>query len=160
MAATTPDISIRFASPEELQAVYGLVHELAVYEREPNEPSISLETFVRQGTQAEPWYKTLVAVAGAEVVGMLLYFRAFSTWKGAMYYMDDIVVEESWRRHGIGAKLMERLLQEALDNEVNLIKWQVLDWNEPAIQFYKKYNIQMDGGEWLNCRLFREDFKR
>jgi ribosomal protein S18 acetylase RimI-like enzyme len=77
-----------------------------------------------------------------------------------MSYMDDIVVKEAYRQHGIGSQLMNKLVDEAMAEGINLIKWQVLDWNEPAIRFYKKYNVQMDGGEWLNCRLFKEDFKQ
>jgi GNAT superfamily N-acetyltransferase len=160
MAVLPHSIVVRQARAEDLEAVYGLIHELAVYEKEPGEPSNPFDVFFAQGTGSDPWYRVLVAEHQNEIIGMALYFRAYSTWKGAMYYMDDIVVKEAYRQHGIGSQLMNKLVDEAMAEGINLIKWQVLDWNEPAIRFYKKYNVQMDGGEWLNCRLFKEDFKQ
>jgi GNAT superfamily N-acetyltransferase len=86
------------------------------------------------------------------VIGFVLYYIRYSTWKGQRMYLEDFLVTEKARGKGVGKLLFDRLIEEAKEKKFNGIVWQVLDWNEPAINFYKKYNAKMDG-EWLNCSI-------
>jgi ribosomal protein S18 acetylase RimI-like enzyme len=90
---------------------------------------------------------------GGEVIGFALYYIRYSTWKGQAMYLEDIIITNDWRGKGIGKLLFDRLIEEAKEKKFNRIIWQVLDWNEPAINFYKKYNAEMDGS-WLNCSIY------
>jgi len=86
------------------------------------------------------------------VIAFALYYIRYSTWKGQVMYLEDIIVTESMRGKGIGKMLMDRLIEEAKEKGFRRITWQVLDWNEPAINFYKKFNASFDG-EWVNVRI-------
>src|SRR5690606_4986555 len=104
----------------------------------------------------EELFKIFVAEVEGEVVGMALYYYTFSTWKGKMLYLEDFVVRQKFRRAGIGHALFEKVIEEARQNQCALMKWQVLDWNQPAISFYEKYNVEFDKG-WWNGKLFFRD---
>ncbi|MBC7937883.1 MAG: GNAT family N-acetyltransferase [Rhizobacter sp.] len=90
--------------------------------------------------------------SGEQVVGFALYYIRYSTWKGQRLYLEDLLVTDNMRGKGIGHLLFDRLIQECRDKKFSGMMWQVLDWNEPAINFYKKYNANMDG-EWINGSL-------
>ena len=149
------EISIRPAESSDLEAVYGLIKELALYENAPNEPSNALETFLADGKGENPKYRVLVAEHHQEIVGIALYYLGYSTWKGAMMYLDDLVVRESYRRHGIGKKLLTALQDTAREHKVNQLRWHVLDWNEPAIAFYNKIGASLDN-TWITCKMEKE----
>lgn len=146
------DITVRPAVKEDCPRMMELVHELAVYERAPDEVTVTLEHFEESGFGTTPVWWAFVAEAKGQVVGFALYYIRYSTWKGCRMYLEDILVTEAYRRNGIGALLMNRLVQEAREKNFHGISWQVLDWNEPAIKFYEKYNAAFDG-EWLNVRI-------
>ena len=99
-----------------------------------------------------------VAETEGRVVGLALYYTKYSTWKGKAIYLDDIIVNEEYRRYGIGGKLFEEVVKVGKEMGVRKIDWQVLDWNEPAIQFYKKYNTIFNN-EWVNCTLYENELK-
>ena len=146
-----PDnIRIRPATEADLPAVHALMYELAEYEKEPEAvfttPQEYLEDF-RSGL-----FESHVAEMDGRIVGMTLFYMAYSSWKGKMLYLDDFVVTESHRRFGVGQMLFDAFVEEGRNRGCRLVKWQVLDWNAPAIQFYKKYNSNFDG-EWINCKL-------
>ncbi len=153
------DIIIRRAVKEDCPRLLELIKELAVYERAPDDVTVTLEHFIESGFGEKPVWWTFVAEIpspsgeGVEVVGFALYYIRYSTWKGQAMYLEDILVTESMRGHKIGQLLFERLIEEAREKKFNRIIWQVLDWNEPAINFYKKYNASFDG-EWLNCQIY------
>lgn len=147
-----PSIVIRPALREDCPAMLELVRELAEYERAPHEVSVTLEHFEESGFGDAPVWWAFVAEADGIVVGFALYYVRYSTWKGQRMYLEDILVTESWRGRGLGKQLMDALIERAREKNYCGITWQVLDWNEPAINFYKKYNASFDA-EWLNAAI-------
>lgn len=143
---------IRKALRTDCPRMMELVNELALYERAPEQVSVTLEHFEESGFGSYPVWWAFVAEVDGVVQGMALYYIRYSTWKGQRMYLEDLVVSEAFRGRGIGAALMEALIQEALERNFCGILWQVLDWNEPAIRFYKRYPVVFDGG-WLNVSL-------
>ena len=146
------NISIRKAVREDCARILSLVKELAVYERAPNEVTVTLEHFEQSGFGSRPVWWAFVAEVDGEIQGFALFYIRFSTWKGQRMYLEDFYVNEDFRGLGLGKLLFDRLIKEARRRKLNGIQWQVLEWNEPAINFYKKYNAVMDG-EWLNCAI-------
>jgi GNAT superfamily N-acetyltransferase len=143
---------IRKAIKEDCPRLLELIKELALYEKAPEEVTVSIEHFEESGFGENPVWWAFVAEADGKVNGFALYYIRYSTWKGQRMYLEDILVTERWRGKGLGKLLFDRLMVEAKDRELNGIVWQVLDWNEPAINFYKKYNASFDG-EWVNCAI-------
>lgn len=149
------NICIRRAQRKDCPQLLELVKELAVYERAPNEVTVTLDHFIETGFGNNPVWWAFVAEADGVIVGFALYYIRYSTWKGARMYLEDILVTESWRGKGIGKLLFNCLIEEAKEKGWKAISWQVLEWNEPAINFYKKYNASFDP-EWVNCQLMIE----
>ena len=147
------DIKIRRAVKEDCPRLMELVLELAIYEKAPNEVTVSMDHFEESGFGKTPIWWSFVAEAEGEVVGFALYYIRYSTWKGQAMYLEDILVSQEMRGKGIGKLLFDRLIEEAKEKKFNRIIWQVLDWNEPAINFYKKYDTEFDP-EWVNCCLY------
>ncbi|HVZ57085.1 MAG TPA: GNAT family N-acetyltransferase [Chitinophagaceae bacterium] len=145
-------IHIRRAVREDCPRLLELIRELAEYERAPQEVTVTLEHFADSGFGPHPVWWAFVAEAGGQIVGFALYYIRYSTWKGQRMYLEDILVTSSMRGQGVGKLLFDRLIVEARERELNGIVWQVLEWNEPAIRFYKKYGARFDG-EWLNCSI-------
>ncbi len=147
----TKNILIRPATEADIPTIHSLVYELAVYEKEPEAvfttPEEYLEDF-RKGL-----FESHVAELDGQVVGITLFFMAYSSWKGKMLYLDDFVVNEKYRRYGVGQKLYDDFMEEGLRRGCRLVKWQVLDWNEPAIRFYEKNNAIIEKG-WWNVKQF------
>ncbi len=142
-------IKIRKAVQKDCEQILNLVKELAVYEKAPNEVTVSLEQFTTSGFGEQPVWWAFVAEDEHAIIGFALYYIRFSTWKGERMYLEDFLVTEQCRGKGVGKMLFDALIQEAKEKQFNAIVWQVLDWNEPAINFYKKYNSTFDA-EWLN----------
>jgi len=146
------DIIIRRALQTDCPRLLELIYELAVYEKAPQEVTVSLSHFSDSGFGANPVWWGFVAEVEGMVVGMALYYIRYSTWKGQRMYLEDILVTESMRGNKIGSKLMDQLIIEAKEKNFTGMNWQVLEWNEPAIHFYKKYNASFDP-EWVNCSI-------
>lgn len=149
------NIIIRKAEEQDLSAVYALIKELALYENAPDEPSNPIEVFLKDGSGARPKYHVILAESEGSIVGIALYYLGYSTWKGSMMYLDDLVVNEQYRRHGIGGLLFEALISAAKEHGVQQLRWHVLDWNEPAIAFYKKIGASLDP-TWITCKLEKD----
>jgi ribosomal protein S18 acetylase RimI-like enzyme len=148
-------IVIRKGKAEDLPAVMELVKELARYENAPDEVTNTAERMKEDGFGPNPCYSLLVAEVNNIVAGMAVYFVKYSTWKGRGLYLDDIVVSEKYRRKGIGKLLFDEVIREAARMDAHTMHWQVLDWNTPAINFYKKYQCTFES-EWIDCKLTRE----
>lgn len=146
------EIIIRKAVQTDCVRMMDLIKELAVYEKAPDEVTVSLAHFEESGFGANPVWWAFVAEAQGVVVGMALYYVRYSTWKGQRMYLEDILVTEEMRGQKIGSLLMNALIVEAKAKGFNGINWQVLEWNEPAIHFYKKYSAHFDA-EWVNCSI-------
>lgn len=144
-------ITIRKATEADLSSIYDLVKSLAIYEKAEHEITATLEDYHTDFKAGI--FQAHVAEMNGKVVGMVLYYMNYSTWKGRMLYLEDFVVYEEYRRHGIGQLLWDELEAEAQRQGARLLKWQVLDWNEPAIKFYKKNNATIEK-EWFNGKIF------
>jgi GNAT superfamily N-acetyltransferase len=146
------EIIIRKALRTDCVRMMELIQELAVYEKAPDEVTVTLEHFEESGFGANPVWWAFVAEVQGVVIGMALYYLRYSTWKGQRMYLEDILVTEDMRGQKIGSLLFDALIIEAKEKGFNGMNWQVLDWNEPAIHFYKKYNANFDP-EWVNCSI-------
>ncbi len=142
---------VRKALKKDMPALLHLVTELAIYEKEPTAVTATLKDY--EQNFEDGIFDAIVAEQEGTVIGMALFFMTYSTWKGRMLYLEDFVVTQSHRRTGVGKLIFEAVLEEAKKLDAKRMKWQVLDWNEPAIKFYEKYEATMDG-EWLNCDLY------
>lgn len=160
-------IKIRKAQKKDLASILGLIRELAIYEKAPEEVKVTLKELERDGFGKAKIFDCFVAESltptlskeeganGNKIVGIALYYIKYSTWKGKCIYLDDIVVTKSMRRKGVGKKLLESVIAVAKKMKVRKLEWQVLNWNKPAILFYKKYSTVFDE-EWINCKLVFE----
>jgi len=146
------NISIRKATKNDLPQVLNLVKELALYEKAPEEVTITLQNLEEDGFGNQPLYWIIIAENNDQIVGMSFYYIRYSTWKGKCLYLEDLVVKEECRGQKIGELLFEATIKAAKEIGAKLMTWQVLDWNEPAINFYKKFNAELDG-EWINGKL-------
>ena len=146
------NIAIRKGTKTDLPAVLNLVKELAIYEKAPNEVTVTLSDMERDGFGENPIFSFFVAETDGKVVGIALYYIKYSTWKGKCVFLEDIIVTEAYRQFGIGKKLFDEIVKVAKEMNVKRLEWQVLEWNEPAIKFYKKLNAHFDE-EWINCKL-------
>jgi GNAT superfamily N-acetyltransferase len=147
------NIEIRKAEKKDCKRLMELIHQLAVYEKASDEVAVTLDHFEESGFGQKPVWWAFVAEADGIVEGFALYYIRYSTWKGQRMYVEDFLVSEELRGKGVGKLLFDKLLKEAKEKNFTGVAWQVLDWNEPAINFYKKYeDVNFDGG-WLNCSI-------
>ncbi|MBK7305999.1 MAG: GNAT family N-acetyltransferase [Chitinophagaceae bacterium] len=146
-------ILIRKAVKEDCIRMMELIQELAVYEKEPDAVTVSIDHFVESGFGEKPVWFAWVAEHEGNVEGFALCYIRYSTWKGQRLYLEDFLVSEKMRGKGMGKLLFDTLIEECKAKKYSGLVWQVLDWNEPAINFYKKYpEVSIDGG-WLNCSI-------
>lgn len=142
--------TIREGTEADLPAVFELVKELAVFEKAPEEVDNSVERMKKDGFGPDAIFGFVVAEVDDRIVGTSIYYFRYSTWKGKSLYLEDLIVTEKMRGLGIGKALFEATMQKGVELHCVQMNWQVLDWNTDAIEFYKKYNADLDG-EWINC---------
>jgi GNAT superfamily N-acetyltransferase len=151
-------IQIRAGQKADLPRVLELVKELALFERAPHEVTNTVVRMEEDGFGSHPVYGFFLAEIENRIIGLSLYYWRYSTWKGKRLYLEDIIVTEAERGKGAGKLLFDRTMQKALEEKCTGMMWQVLDWNDPAINFYKKYGAKLDG-EWVNCNLEAEQIR-
>ena len=151
--------NIRVARKEDCPRLLELVHELALFEQAPEEVTVTLQEFEDAGFGDKPVWKAFVAEVDGIIVAMALYYVRYSTWKGCRLFLEDLIVTEAFRGQGIGKSLFDRIIVEAKDLRFSGMVWQVLDWNEPALNFYKKYEAGLEAG-WLNASLSKEQLSK
>lgn len=149
------EIKLRKATESDLSVVLELIRELATYERAPNEVTVTLDDLKNDGFGKNPIYEAILAEENGQVLGMAFYFYAYSTWKGKCIYLEDIIVKEKHRGRKIGKLLFEAVIIKCKEVKAKRMMWQVLDWNTPAINFYKKYDAVLDP-TWVNGKLTEE----
>ena len=146
------DVTIRKAVREDCAPMLELIKELAEYEKALHEVTLTLEQFSEDGFGNNPVWGAFVAETGGKILGISLYYDRYSTWKGRRLYLEDLVVTEEMRGKQIGRKLFEATMEYGKSNAYSGMVFQVLNWNEPAINFYKKYSPKFDD-EWFNVSI-------
>ncbi len=142
-------ISIRPATIADAQSIHDLIYELAVFEKAPEQMVNSVDDIKRDGFGSKPAFICFMAEYEGQVTGMSLCYIRYSTWKGQVLYLEDLVVKEAFRGRGIGKALFNHTIDYAKANGYARVSWQVLDWNQPAIDFYSKSGASF-ASEWLN----------
>ncbi|TZF99542.1 GNAT family N-acetyltransferase (plasmid) [Chryseobacterium panacisoli] len=150
------DVLIRKAVLEDCASMLDLIKELAEYEKALHEVTVTLDEFIQDGFGISPVWGAFVAEFEGEIVGISLYYDRYSTWKGRRLYLEDLVVTERLRGKQIGKKLFDATLEYGKSKKYSGMVFQVLHWNEPAINFYKKYSPKFDN-EWLNVSIELKD---
>ena len=152
-------ITIREGLKTDLPTVLKLIKELADYENALEQVSITIEELENDGFGKHPWFWFLVAEQKDEIIGLSFYWIRYSTWKGKFLFLEDFIIKDKYRRQGIGSKLFEATIKICQKLELNGMIWQVLDWNTPAIDFYKKYNADISK-DWLNGKLTKKQIEK
>lgn len=152
MILDTNSLLIRKGTKQDLPSVLDLIHELALFEKAPEQVTNTIHDMEADGFGKNPVFDFYVAELNNNIVGIAVYFVKYSTWKGKGLYLDDLFVTEKFRGKGIGKKLFDIIIEEAKKINAKQLHWQVLDWNTPAIGFYKKYGASIDA-EWLDCKM-------
>jgi GNAT superfamily N-acetyltransferase len=146
------EITIRKGVSKDLPATLGLIKELADFENSKDQVTITLEDLEKDGFGETPSYRFLVAEEKNKIIGLSFFWIRYSTWKGKFLFLEDFVIKKEYKRQGIGSKLFEATINICKKENLNGMTWQVLDWNTPAIKFYKKYTADISN-DWLNGKL-------
>lgn len=144
--------NIRKGVKEDLPMVLELIKELADYEKALDQVATTVESMEQDGFGNQPLFGFYVAENQETIIGVALYYYRYSTWKGKRLYLEDLIVTEQARGTGVGKLLFDQMISHGKSKNCTGMMWQVLDWNEPAINFYKKHQADLDDG-WLNCNL-------
>ena len=131
-------MNIRKGTSQDMKAVLGLIQELAEFEKEPDAVLITVDDLIRDGFESNPLFHVFVAEVESEIVGIALYYYRYSTWKGKTIHLEDLVVKDKMRGTGVGYALYSEIIKQGKKDNVRRIEWNVLDWNTPAVEFYKK----------------------
>ncbi len=150
---------IRKGKKEDLPQVLGLIKELALYEKASQEVTNTLDDMLIDGFGPNPIYGLFVAELKGKIIGIAIYYTKYSTWKGKCIFLEDIIITETHRGKGIGKLLFEEIIQVSKECGASRMEWQVLEWNTPAIEFYKKFNAVLDP-EWINGKLTHEQLTK
>jgi GNAT superfamily N-acetyltransferase len=152
------DTNLRIAQKEDVYIIHEFIRELALFEKAPEEATITVEQLIEDGFSAKPVFEVMLAEVNNKVVGMAFYFFSYSTWKGKCIYLEDIIVKEEYRGNGIGKKLLDSVVHRGKEINAKRVQWQVLDWNVEAIEFYKKIGAKLDHS-WINCKFTESQIK-
>jgi GNAT superfamily N-acetyltransferase len=150
--------TIRFATKEDMKSVHDLITELAVFEKEPDAVEITVKDLERDGFSEHPKFHVLVAEENDTIIGMALFYERYSTWKGKAIHLEDLIVTQSKRNLGVGKALYSRLMEYAEENKYNRVAWEVLDWNQGAIDFYENTGAHVYD-DWRMVHMTKESLK-
>lgn len=153
--------TLREGKIEDLPRVLELINELAFYEKAPEQVTNTIAMMEVDGFGENPVFGTFVCEKDetSEIIGIAIYYYRYSTWKGKRIYLEDLIVTRSERGNGAGKLLFDRIMKKGLEEKCTGMMWQVLDWNEPAINFYRKYGATLEAG-WLNAHLQDYEIKQ
>lgn len=140
-------MNIRPSTPQDYPAIIGLIKELALFEKAPEKVTNTAE---QMASEDDYFHCFVVENEQKEVIAMALYFMAYYTWIGKSLYLDDLYVKEEYRGQGIGSQLLNKLFEVAKEENCKRVRWQVINWNAPAIALYEKAGASIDN-EWSNC---------
>lgn len=140
---------IRPAEPQDVHSIFNLIKELAIFEKAEHQLINTPEQLLKDGFANQALFICWVAEIDNQIVGIALCYNRYSTWNGKCLYLEDLIVTQSFRGKGIGKKLLDTVINYAFLKNYKLAQWQVLDWNTPAIDFYKSYQSEMSS-EWIN----------
>ncbi len=146
------DSLIRIGTVNDLPQVLNLIKDLAAFENEPYEVEVTIAEMQNWGFGKDKIFDFFVIEIDNIIIGLALYYFKYSTWKGKCLFLEDIIVKENVRNKGYGKKLFNAVVEVAKNTGVKRMEWQVLDWNKNAIEFYNKYQANLDS-KWLNCKL-------
>ena len=153
------EFQVRKATKNDMPSVLKLINELAVYEREPDAVEVTVADLERDGFGDQPLFNCFVAEAEDKIVGMALFYNRYSTWKGKTIHLEDLIVNEDYRGKGIGVQLYKKVMQFALDENIKRVEWVVLDWNTPAVNFYKNTGASVFS-EWDTVQFDQDSIKK
>ncbi|MFH6993125.1 GNAT family N-acetyltransferase [Flavobacterium sp. FlaQc-48] len=144
-------MNIRKGNPEDMKSVLGLIQELAIFEKEPEAVVITVDDLIRDGFGEKPLFHVFVAEiqdesSNKEIVGIALYYYRYSTWKGKTIHLEDLIVKEKMRGTGLGSALYAEIMKQGKKDNVRRVEWNVLDWNTPAVNFYKNSGAKILDG--------------
>ncbi|MDA8886415.1 GNAT family N-acetyltransferase [Bacteroidia bacterium] len=145
-------VTIRKAKQTDVPVMLELIKELAVFENAPLEVANTEERMIEDGFGVDKIYDAFVAEIDNKIVGTAITYYRYSTWKGKCLYLEDLIISEAYRGLGAGQQLFNYCIDFGKENNCKKMIWQVLDWNQPAIDFYKKYGAHLVG-EWINGSL-------
>jgi GNAT superfamily N-acetyltransferase len=152
--------TIRSATPADIPLIQQFIRDLAEYEREPEAAVATQEDLLRDGFGPDPKYRCVIAEWSGEPAGFAFFFYNYSTWQGKPgLYLEDLFVKPSFRGKGIGKALLLHLAQIAVSENCGRFQWQVLDWNTPAIDFYKSLGAEMMS-TWLTMRVSGDNLRK
>ena len=153
------DFQVRKASKNDMPSVLKLINELAVYEREPDAVEVTVADLERDGFGDQALFNCFVAETEDKIVGMALFYNRYSTWKGKTIHLEDLIVNEDYRGKGIGMQLYKKVMQFALEENIKRVEWVVLDWNTPAVNFYKNTGASVFS-EWDTVQFDQDSIKK
>jgi len=153
------EFQVRKATKNDMPSVLKLINELAVYEREPDAVEVTVADLERDGFGDQALFNCFVAEAEDKIVGMALFYNRYSTWKGKTIHLEDLIVNEDYRGKGIGMQLYKKVMQFALDENIKRVEWVVLDWNTPAVNFYKNTGASVFS-EWDTVQFDQDSIKK
>ena len=153
------EFQVRKATKNDMPSVLKLINELAVYEREPDAVEVTVTDLERDGFGDQPLFNCFVAEAEDKIVGMALFYNRYSTWKGKTIHLEDLIVNEDYRGKGIGMQLYKKVMQFALEENIKRVEWVVLDWNTPAVKFYKNTGASVFS-EWDTVQFDQDSIKK
>ena len=150
---------IRKAEKKDSLAILNLIKELALFEKEPESVKLKLSDIENDGFGTKPLFECIVAEINNRIIGMAIYYPRYSTWNGPTIHLEDLIVSEQYKGKGIGTQLYSNFIKMAFNSGVKRVEWNVLDWNSPAINFYKKSGAKVLD-DWRSVQMHRSEMKK